>query len=253
MLFISISNDDFIFIRWIITELCKETLQEWIERNYKEPDQMVALNERKILYQVTDGLTCLHRLRIVHRDIKPTNILISLTGEQTKLADFGISRALTANQGDFTNSSWSNPHGTMGWMAPELYHNERYDFKVDIFPLGCIFGYTLSKQKQHPFGNDPLERSVQIKKKLGHEDKCLNMEGLKDPYSNHSTLELIKSMLQMEPDLRPTAEQILNHNFFTNCDLIMTRAPTEDDLNNIVDNITEHQQLQGISIIFSCL
>jgi len=99
-------------------------------------------NEREILFDVTRGLAHLHGLNIVHRDIKPTNILIyepdglEAAKPMMKLADFGISKALNAGKDDYTNTSMTNPNGTRGWMAPEMYLLKRFDTKVDIFPLG---------------------------------------------------------------------------------------------------------------------
>jgi len=51
-----------------------------------------------------------------------------------------------------------NPKGTRGWMAPEQYGSARLGGEVDIFALGCIFGYTLSTEGKHPFGDDLDER-----------------------------------------------------------------------------------------------
>jgi len=114
--------------------------------------------------QVTEGLAYLHGEKIVHRDIKPTNILILQMGTETrmKLADFGVSRKFFLPDGDFTNSDYTSPKGTRGWIAPELYQNHRYTFKVDIFSLGCVVSYTLSGGK-HPFGDDPIECMFRIK------------------------------------------------------------------------------------------
>jgi len=102
------------------------------------------MNERKILYQVTKGLVYLHSRNIIHRDIKPTNILIFVPNNTSqgfnnkplmKIADFGLSKALKSNQVDLSTKNKSNPRGTRGWIAPELYEDgSRYDFKVDIFP-----------------------------------------------------------------------------------------------------------------------
>jgi len=84
---------------------------------------------------VSKGLAHLHKLGIVHRDIKPTNILIlepSLEAPynkpQMKLADFDISKILKTEGEDFTNTSVTNPSGTWGWMAPEVYESKRFDF-----------------------------------------------------------------------------------------------------------------------------
>ncbi len=175
-------------------------------------------DDKEILRQITNGLAYLHGLRIVHRDIKPTNILISLFKDprkkpRMKLADFGLSKALESKKEDFTNTSMTNPHGSSGWMAPELYLNERHDFKVDIFALGCVFAYTLSSSGKHPFGDNPDERSIRIKSKGSLQ---LSQKDLKIPYSQDQTaIELIQLTLEMEPTERPSAEEILQHNFFS--------------------------------------
>jgi len=86
--------------RYIVTELCEGTLEEYINGKYNGPR---FENERKILWQMTQGLAHLHSKGIVHRDIKPTNILIYVPPSSEngaainvepliKLADFGISK-----------------------------------------------------------------------------------------------------------------------------------------------------------------
>jgi len=129
---------------------------------------------------------------------------------QMKLADFGLSRVLNFNAKDFTNTSVSNPMGTRGWMAPEVYHLNRFNFKVDIFPLGCIFGYTLSGGK-HPFGDDPDLRIGRIRQK-----KAMIMveNDLKCEADSVEAFKLIKAMLQMEPVNRPTADDVLKTPYF---------------------------------------
>jgi len=160
---------------------------------------------------MTQGLAHLHELDIVHRDLKPVNILIYVppseeNEDQTppiiKLADFGISKALNTGNEDFTNTSVTNPNGTRGWMAPEVYELKRFDFKVDIFALGLIFGYTLSGGK-HPFDhNKPIKKRMRMK---------MVRSDLKKPYSseNDKTFDLIKSMLAMNPKNRPTAKDVV--------------------------------------------
>ena len=193
--------------------MCKATLGDYIKGIYRGPKFQ---NEKEILFQVTQGLAHLHSLNIVHRDIKPQNILIFVPDGHgveplVKLADFGISKGLNTDREDFTNTSVMNPSGTRGWMAPEVYQMERCDCKVDIFPLGCIFAYTLSGGK-HPFGDDQDKRLLRIKRK---EPMLMVKEHLKESYSRDGVaFELIKSMLEMDPYKRPSTENVLNSTFF---------------------------------------
>jgi len=168
-------------------------------------------SEGEILYQVTKGLRYLHDVGIVHRDIKPTNIIIHAPeNEDTptiKLADFGLSKALKSGQSHYSNSNVTNPSGTIGWMAPEMYRSDRFDSKADIFPLGCNYYYTLTGGR-HPFGDDYIVRLMRIRNK---ERAFLEKGDFKKPYCNDGdeALNLIDSMLNMEPEDRPTAGQIL--------------------------------------------
>jgi len=210
--------------RFIATELCQRTLDEYI-RSEEGPRFQ---NEIEILWQATQGLAHLHQRGIIHRDIKPTNILIFVqpSSEQggaaadpgsnkpmIKLADFGLSKVLQAEMGDFTNTSVTNPSGTRGWMPPEVYQTNRLDFSVDIWALGCIFAYTLSGGK-HPYGDDPDKRVVLIKEMKRMQ---LIQQDLMSPYCNdREAIEVIRCMMVFEPSRRPHVKNVLNSSFFSN-------------------------------------
>lgn len=201
--------------RYLVTELCNGTLEDLIIGQYK--DQEHELDRRDVLYQVTRGLAHLHKLKIVHRDIKPTNILFKSnegSPPQMKLADFGLSRILKAGKIDYTNTDADNPSGTRGWMAPELDESGRYDTKVDIFPLGCVFAYTLTGGK-HPFGDEVLSRSLRIRNKEGMLLTPDHFTNKNSDLDFSAAFYLIRSMVEMNPAKRPTAEQVLHHNFFS--------------------------------------
>ncbi len=122
------------------------------------------------------------------------------------------------NKEDFTNTSLTNPRGTRGWMAPELFEEERIDyFKVDIWALGCIFAYTLTWAGEHPFGDDIDKRIDRIIKKepmlLVQED--LNVLRWILPSKCSEVFELIKSMLDVNPTIRPTVDAVLENSFFS--------------------------------------
>jgi len=198
-------------------ELCGGTLEDYFNGKYQGPRFQ---NEKEILRQVTQGLSHLHELKIVHRDIKPTNLLIFVPSKgtetiikpQMKLADFGISKMLKTDADiNFTNTSVTNPSGSIGWMAPEVYESNRFDFKVDVWALGLIFFFTLSDGK-HPFGNDPYERTTRIKKK---ESMLLTEKDLIGNIDVQKAIEVIQSMLVVEPENRPVVKDVLVHSFFT--------------------------------------
>ena len=94
----------------------------------------------KIFSQISNGLAYVHSCNIIHRDIKPDNILIN--GSIVKLCDFGISKKKYCQL---------TPRiGTNNYKAPELFSDIEYDFAIDIWALGCtlyeyISGYQLFK------------------------------------------------------------------------------------------------------------
>lgn len=75
---------------------------------------------------------CMHRLKIVHRDLKSANCLVNKYWT-VKICDFGLSRIMSDSSMDDNSSA-----GTPEWMAPELIRNEPFTEKCDIFSFGVI-------------------------------------------------------------------------------------------------------------------
>ncbi|CAA0823663.1 Mitogen activated protein kinase kinase kinase-related [Striga hermonthica] len=86
----------------------------------------------KMLCDICRGLMSIHRMNIVHRDLKSANCLVNKHWT-VKICDFGLSRVLTSRPMKDTSSA-----GTPEWMAPELIRNEPFTEKCDIFSLGVI-------------------------------------------------------------------------------------------------------------------
>lgn len=105
-----------------------ETLQARIERLGPQPEGAV----REILRQIASGLGAAHRLDIVHRDVKPANIILSASG-QALLTDFGLARGA----GDREISSGSAIVGTPLYMSPEQCAGGALDGRSDLYSLGA--------------------------------------------------------------------------------------------------------------------
>jgi serine/threonine protein kinase len=151
-----------------VLELCAGTLTDYCEKKYNGP--ALPLDGR-VLYQIANGLHYIHSQNLVHRDVKPDNILISKTTPvQMKLSDFGFVKK-TSSRGTFTQQSGLK--GTLIWMAPEilelLNHSSdstseelpRGSIQSDTFAAGCVFFYVLTRGK-HPFGRNSLTIPINI-------------------------------------------------------------------------------------------
>ncbi|KAH6698364.1 hypothetical protein BKA61DRAFT_497151 [Leptodontidium sp. MPI-SDFR-AT-0119] len=231
---------------YIALELCPASLADVIDKPQKNRD-LAQAGERdlpNVLYQITNGLQHLHKLRIVHRDLKPQNILVAM-GKDGKprllVSDFGLCKKLEGEQSSF-RATTAHAAGTSGWRAPELLldddakdgrahqamvdastdgnsgsiilnpdllPNRRATRAIDIFSLGLVFFYVLTKGS-HPFDcGDKFMREVNIRK---GQHNLGPLEVLGD-YA-YEAKDLIGSMLKADPKQRPQARQVMAHPFF---------------------------------------
>ena len=102
----------------------------------------------RLVVEIADGLDSTHKKGIIHRDIKPGNILVDKEG-QPHIVDFGIARVPTSNL-----TQTSAVMGTPYYMAPEQVAARKIDHRVDIFALGAIFYEMLTLEK--PFSGENL-------------------------------------------------------------------------------------------------
>ncbi|CAB1452395.1 unnamed protein product [Pleuronectes platessa] len=182
---------------YLCLQLCEYTLEEHI----KKKDH--SLHPQELVYDVLDSLRALHckEPQILHRDLKPQNVLIDVNG-RARLADFGISRRLPKNQTTYHTRS----AGTEGWMATETLKEDgdiRYKSSTDIQVAGMLIYFILSGG-HHPFAGDRYELMSNIikgKYKLDHVQDVV-------------AKDLIEKMIDKEPQNRPRVEECLSHPFF---------------------------------------
>ena len=205
--------------RYIAVELCNATLADYTEgplaNNLRQ--QVYVLD---VLHQATSGLMHLHSLNIVHRDIKPQNVLISQPDNHNRvramISDFGLCKKLNFGKASFSRRSGVT--GTEGWIAPEMIRGHRTTTAVDIFSLGCVFYYVISKG-HHPFGEN-MKRQANI---LANDYDLSHLLG-NEEISNIDVLvlELVSDMISKDYVNRPTSLAILNHPLFWSDEKILS-------------------------------
>ncbi|HVE85040.1 MAG TPA: serine/threonine-protein kinase [Myxococcales bacterium] len=115
-----------------------------------------------ILAQVADGLDYVHRatdgeerpLHIVHRDVSPSNVFITVSGE-AKLLDFGVAWSTMEDRLE-TRSSASIYKGKLTYLSPEQANHQSVDGRSDLFALGCILVEALTGSQPFKVGHDAL-------------------------------------------------------------------------------------------------
>ncbi|KAL1007665.1 hypothetical protein UPYG_G00089870 [Umbra pygmaea] len=184
---------------YLVLQLCEYTLDEYIQDHLPEDKAPVL---KKIVHEVLCSLSVLHshNTKILHRDIKPQNVLIDVTG-RARLADFGISRQLKVGQTTLHTSS----AGTKCWKATETLDEDSgigYKRSTDIQVAGMLIYYILSGG-HHPFG-----RGIHCEMNIFQGKYTL------DHIEDEIAKDLIESMINKEPQNRPTVEETLAHPFF---------------------------------------
>ncbi|XP_072542945.1 uncharacterized protein [Salminus brasiliensis] len=198
--YVDFAEDD--HFGYLVLQLCEYTLEEYIQKHLPEDSAEQQAVLKKIAKEVLCSLKVLHSedIKILHRDIKPQNVLIDITGK-ARLADFGISRRLNLGQ----TTLRTNAAGTKYWKAKEIIEeddNSVYKRSSDIQVAGMLVYYILSKG-HHPFG-----KGVRCESNIL--DGKYSLEHLKDDMSK----DLVEWMIKDNLSERPKVEETLAHPFF---------------------------------------
>lgn len=217
-------------------------VMEFLEHDLKTlqedmPEPFLASEIKTILRQLASAVDFLHGEHIMHRDLKTSNILLNNRGE-LKLADFGMARI--SPPADNPYAPLTQLVVTLWYRAPELLlGSTNYDYSIDMWSLGCIFGELLQKEALLTGKNEvdqlskifalcglpsettwpefyrlPNAKALKLPRDSNKSDPNGTIIRGKFPFLTNLGAELLASLLSLNPERRPTAKEVLEHPYF---------------------------------------
>lgn len=182
---------------------------------------------KSYLWQLLQGIAYCHSHRVLHRDLKPQNLLIDTEGN-IKLADFGLARAFGVPLRTYTHEVV-----TLWYRAPEILLGTKfYSTSVDVWSIGCIFAEMLTRRALFP-GDSEIDQLFRVFRTLGTPDDRIwpGVTHLPDykssfpkwtaqdigkfvPCLDHEGQDLLLKLLIYHPEKRVSARDALNHHYF---------------------------------------
>jgi serine/threonine protein kinase len=219
---------------YVITEYCDSgTLKEFIlNMSGLTPEKREEMSH-EVLIQLKDALKYLKQNNLIHRDLKPVNILFSKDINEKfvlKLADFGFAKYF--NEEHLTKDGYDTMTATFCgspmYMAPELLLNSMYNIKADLWSFGVIMYEMITGNNPYNYPTSiPQLRELMISQKINYSmdvtDGCVN---------------LLKSLLVIDPKTRISWDKFFKHNWFISGDDI---CDDDFEYDNDDDNIDDFE------------
>ncbi|CAD2095808.1 cdc2-related kinase 2, putative [Plasmodium vinckei lentum] len=186
-----------------------------------------SVTAKSFLLQLLNGIAYCHEHRVLHRDLKPQNLLINREGE-LKIADFGLARAFGIPARRYTHEVV-----TLWYRAPDiLMGSKKYSTPIDIWSVGCIFAEMVNGRPLFP-GVSDTDQLMRIFKILGTPNSQNWPDAFKLPKYDpnfpvyeplpwetfikgldDTGIDLLSKMLKLDPNQRITAKQAIEHPYF---------------------------------------
>ncbi|WP_309068731.1 Stk1 family PASTA domain-containing Ser/Thr kinase [Microbacterium sp.] len=160
----------------------------------KEQRRLTVTQTITIMDAVLSGLAAAHRAGLIHRDVKPENVLLAEDG-RIKIGDFGLARASSAN-----TATGQQLLGTIAYLAPELVTRGTADARSDIYALGILL-YEMLAGEQPYKGEQPMQIAFQ------HATDSVPRPSVKNPGVPEQLDELVLWATEKNPDERPSDAQ----------------------------------------------
>jgi NIMA (never in mitosis gene a)-related kinase 1/4/5 len=216
---------------YIVTEYAKagdlhRRIQKFKKAKKRMPEDLVWI----FIHQMCAGLHSLHRMKILHRDLKPKNIFVTgPSGNKVMLGDLGCAKLMK-------NQMARTQIGTPYYMAPEIWNHKSYGPKADMWSLGCIIFEMC--QFSPPF---LAEDMAGLSRKVRH-NACPRIS------SQYSTdlQALVKRLLSKDPRNRPSAADILAMDPLVKRHNLLPETPLENRWNHKHQHDYENHVKNGV-------
>jgi serine/threonine-protein kinase len=182
-------------LHYLVMEFVEgETVQELIDKTQQDKEDAIGINEELsllIIMQVAGALEYLHTQNIVHRDVKPDNLLLDKKKGIVKLCDLGLAKGVTEQA-----KEQSTTFGTIAYMSPEQARGQGgLDIRSDIYSLGATLYHMITGKT--PFaGTNDLE--VMAKQVLSN----IQSDEIKNKNFSPLVLYFIEKMMAKEKEIR---------------------------------------------------